>query len=359
MALLHQYGSSANSAPSAAVTVTTVPATPSAPTVSSAAVGGSAAQGSANTANDTVSWSAPSNGGKAISNYYWTSSDGKSGNTGSTSVTVSQESGTSQTYNVRADNANGSSSTSSNSGSITSAFSFTPFSVFGFSPFGVFGFSPFGVFGFSPFGFSPFGFSPFGFSPFGFSPFGFSPFGFSPFGFSPFSFAPNPSKSLFGDTKVRTPQGLVSAAALSVGDEVLSVVLPGLPESGWTPEDVIAWNLSNPQDLDLTNTVVTTVQEIVIGTADLLVFINGDGFSGSHGILVQRNQNALFVRAKDILEDDLVWSLTDDSWKPITSLEKHEAAHQVWSINTEPYDIFFTENMLVHDTRPDVPGPLL
>ena len=181
-------GDSAYSSASSSVTVTTKPAAPAAPTVTTAAVGGSAAQGSPNTANDTVSWAPPANGGSAITNYYWSSTDGKSGNTASTSVVVSQESGTAQTYTIRADNANG--STTGVGTGITSAFSFTPFSVFAFSPFSVFGFSPFSVFGFSPFsvfGFSPFGFSPFGFSPFGFSPFGV--FGFSPFGvfgFSPF-----------------------------------------------------------------------------------------------------------------------------------------------------------------------------
>ena len=185
-------GDSAYSSASSSVTVTTKPAAPGAPTVTTAAVGGSSPQGTAATANDTVSWGAPANGGSAITNYFWSSTDGKSGNTASTSVVVSQESGTAQTYTIRADNANGS-TTGAGTG-ITSAFSFTPFSVFAFSPFSVFGFSPFSVFGFSPFsvfGFSPFGFSPFGFSPFGFSPFGV--FGFSPFGvfgFSPFGFAP-------------------------------------------------------------------------------------------------------------------------------------------------------------------------
>lgn len=135
-------GVSAPSTSSNSITATTVPNTPSAPSASSPS--------GAN--YDTVSWSAPADGGKSITNYYWASSDGKSGNTSSTSVNVTQEQGTAQTYTVRADNANGSSETSSSSNSVTT-FSFVPFSVFGFSPFGVFGFSPFGVFGFSPYGF--------------------------------------------------------------------------------------------------------------------------------------------------------------------------------------------------------------
>jgi hypothetical protein len=189
-------GDSSYSTASSSVTVTTIPATPSAPTVTTTSVApNNRPLGTLGAAQDTVSWSAPSNGGAAITNYFWSSSDGKSGNTGSTSVVVSQESGTGQTYTVRADNANG--SATSGGTAITSAFSFTPFSVFSFSPFSVFGFSPFSVFSFSPF--SVFGFSPFsvfGFSPFGFSPFGV--FGFSPFGFSPFSpFSPTFSPSFF------------------------------------------------------------------------------------------------------------------------------------------------------------------
>lgn len=130
-------GTSAASS-AALVTATTVPATMSAPSASSPS--------GAN--YDTVSWSAPANGGKAISLYRWTSSDGKTGTTTSTSVNVTQEQGTAQTYQVRAENANGAGVYSASSNSVTT-FSFVPFSVFGF-----FGFSPFGVFGF--FGFSPF-----------------------------------------------------------------------------------------------------------------------------------------------------------------------------------------------------------
>ena len=184
----NEYGSS-DSVSSNSVTVTTVPGV---------VTNVSAASPSAGV--DRVTFVAPANnGGKVITNYYWTSSDGKSGNTTALTFDVAQEQGTAQTYNVYADNNNGRSSISADSNSITTTFSFAPFGAFGFSPFSAFGFSPFG---FSPFGFSPFGFSPFsafGFSPFsafGFSPFGFSPFsafGFSPFGafgFSPFGFSP-------------------------------------------------------------------------------------------------------------------------------------------------------------------------
>jgi predicted phage tail protein len=157
---INANGESAYSSASSSVTATTVPATPSAPSASTVS----------QQAQDSVSWSTPANGGKAITNYNWESNDSKSGNTASTSVTVSQEAGTTQQYRVRAQNANGYSNFSAYSSNVTT-FSFTPFSVFGFSPFSVFGFSPFSVFGFSPVAFSVFGFSPVApFSVFGFAP---------------------------------------------------------------------------------------------------------------------------------------------------------------------------------------------
>ena len=164
---INAVGSSPASAASSSVTVTTVPATMSAPSVNSPAP--SAGANAAGATYDTVSWTAPVNGGSSITLYRWTSSDGKTGTTTGLSVDVSQEGGTAQTYQVRAENADGSGVYSTASGSVTT-FSFTPFS---FVPFGAFGFSPFNAFSFSPF--NAFGFTPFNFAPFGFAPFNFSP----------------------------------------------------------------------------------------------------------------------------------------------------------------------------------------
>jgi hypothetical protein len=162
--------------PSTPTLITTVPATPAAPGATSP-----------NANQDVVTWLAPTTGGKTITGYIWTASDGKTnlaggtpggGPTANLSVTVNQEAGSSQTYTVYAINANGNSSASAASASITTTFSFSPF-------------------GFTPFTFTPFAFTPFSFTPFQafmFTPFGFTPFGFTPmFSFTPFvafSFAP-------------------------------------------------------------------------------------------------------------------------------------------------------------------------
>jgi hypothetical protein len=109
-------GTSDASSASNSITATTVPATPAAPTVTTAALA------------DTVSWVAPANGGKEITGYTWASSDSKGATVGSgtTSVVVTQEGDTSQTYTVYATNANGDSATSSASASVTTPPFFPP-----------------------------------------------------------------------------------------------------------------------------------------------------------------------------------------------------------------------------------------
>jgi len=106
-------GTSPASAPSSAVTVTTVPNS-----VSVTATTG--------VNQDTISWAAPLTGGKAIIDYAWSSSDGKSGTTTLTSVNVAQEGNTAQTYTVTVRNANGSSLVSAPSNSVTTTPPFFP-----------------------------------------------------------------------------------------------------------------------------------------------------------------------------------------------------------------------------------------
>ena len=319
-------GNSVASAASNAVTATTVPATPSTPSASSPSAG-----------TDSVSWSAPASGGKAITNYHWIASDGKAGDTSATSVSVGQEMGTAQTYTVYATNANGNSLTSASSGSVTTAFSFVPF---GFAPFG-----------FTPFGFTPFGFTPFGFTPFGFTPFGFTPFGFTPFGFTPFGFTP--VKSIGADTLIssKVPEGLVLAHNLSVGDVLYSADIEGLDLSTDVPiaEYFAGWSRENPV---INSTQETTITALSAHIVDKVIVINGNKYSVSHYILVKRDGVSKFVNVTEVVESDLIYSPTFSDWQPIIELRVSEGKELVITINTEPYDVFFTDNALVHDSQP-------
>ena len=281
-----------------ATVATTVPATPSAPTATTVA----------NNAQDLVSWTAPATGGKAITNYHWTSDDGKSGDTASTSVTVNQEAGTAQTYNVYATNANGNSGTSASSGSVTT-FSFTPF----------------------------------GFTPFGFTPFGFTPFGFTPFGFSSLCF-----KSLGATTMVQTTKGLVAAHDLVVGDELISADIETMPTSFPGPQSEYPdWSVVDPTVTQTT----TTVTAIATRNAESIVVVNGETYSDSHYIFIKRDGISKFINVKDLLLTDLVFSTESSDWVEVLQVDViPNVSYPVVCINTEPYDVFYTERFLVHDS---------
>lgn len=346
------YASSTDSN-TATATATTVPATPSAPSASTVA----------NTAQDSVSWSAPANGGLSITNYNWESNDSKSGNTTSTSVTVNQEAGTQQSYRVRAQNDNGYSEFSAYSGNVTT-FSFTPFSFTPFS-FAPFGFTPFG---FTPFGFTPFGFTPFGFTPFGFTPFGFTPFGFTPFGFTPYSFSP-PTKPPFGfksvsaTTLIKTTNGYVPAISLKVGDTLVSADI--LDQDTGNTLNQFQYNWSTKNAL-IDSNKETTIVGLTAYFADSVYLINNVKYTNTHYILVKRpgslngiqntsNGDDLikFMNVTEIVETDLLWSSTLQQFIGITEIQVLEQRELVVCIDVEPYDVFFVDNdILVHDSQP-------
>jgi hypothetical protein len=332
-------GWSNSSAATASVTITTVPATPT---------GLSAANNGQN--NNRASWTAPSNGGKAISSYNVFDNGGNAPDSINTAGTTADFTGQASNFgwyfNVEAINANGTSARSTNSNQITTTpFSFTPFS---FTPFG-----------FTPFGFTPFGFTPFGFTPFGFTPFGFTPFGFTPFGFTPFGFTPSFNKgykSVSANTliKSKTPEGLVPAISLTVGDTLYSANISDLDSNTTLNQFQYGWSSSN---ITVDPSVETTVMGLTAYFVDEVYVINGSKFSNTHFILIKRQENSTdvikFERVTDMLDTDLLWSQAESDWVPINSIQVLSQRELVVCINVEPYDVFFIEgDILVHDSQP-------
>jgi hypothetical protein len=345
----NSYGTSAASAASNSVTVTTVPAKPSAPGASSPS----------GTSYDTVTWTAPANGGKAITNYRWTSSDGKAGDTASTSVNVNQEAGTAQSYTVRADNANGSSVVSDSSATVTT-FSFVPFSVFGFSPFNVFGFSPtppFGVFGFSPF--NVFGFSPTPpFSVFGFSPVAFGVFGFSPTppSFSVFGFSPVRGACIDQDTPIATvgPNGSVllkPAKAIKAGDEVFAASWDELvDESFGTPYDDPSPTLTNVAR------VTTTISSVRGSQRSTTVHFNNNlskRFSLEEQILIKKDGMYQFVVSGQVVVGDRLIEMSENTFVEtlVTSVDLINEDRTVYTFDCEPTDTIIAGSIVCHNLK--------
>jgi hypothetical protein len=301
-------GSSPASSASNSITATTVPGTIGTPTA-----GNNGAQ------NNNASWSTPADGGSAIIDYYLEDNGGggdqnKTVGVGTNSVDfASQDNNFAWNFRVRARNANGSGEFSPYSNTITT--------------------------------------TAFSFAPFGFTPFGFTPFGFTPFGFTP-------GKSIGADTLIhsKVPEGLVLAHNVSAGDILYSAAIDDLPMDGVGLEEIIeAWSAVSPQiNTDIETTVVAVSANIAMTT----YVINGNKYTNTHWVLAKRDGVARFISANEIVESDLVYSPTFSDWQPIIELRVSEGPELVITINTEPYDVFFTDNSLVHDSvRLDITSP--
>lgn len=318
------YGNSQTSDASQQVTITTVPSTPNAPSLSN---------NGAETNN--VTWSAPSsNGGSDITGYALIDheNDYYTYNSSTFSANLSENGNENQFVRVRAQNANGWSEYSNNSNTVTT----TPFS-------------------FSPFGFTPFGFTPFGFTPFGFTPFGFTPFGFTPFGFTPFGFTP---KSVGAETiiKSKVPEGLILAHNLSVGDVLYSANIEGIDVSNTAILEYLQnWSANSANiDTDVETTIVAMAARI---SDEGAVIINGNKYSKQHFVLIQRNGQIQFQPSAEVLETDLIFSPSESAWVAITDYKITDQKELLISIDVEPYDLYFTDNALVHDSYRAIDDP--
>lgn len=322
------YGTSEASSASNSITATTVPAAPSAPTASSP-TGYSPGVNSAGTTTDTISWSAPADGGSAITNYHWESNDGKAGDAGtSTSVSnISQEGGTAQQYRVYATNANGNSAYSDYSNSVTT-FSFTPFSFapFGFTPFGAFGFTPFGAFGFTPFG----------------------AFGFTPG--SRFCVDQDTPVATVGlnDSVVQKP-----AKEVQVGDKVWAATFDEYIDES---KDGYKGYLYSKTMTNL-KMVQCTVEGITPSTRNETLYFNGDmnkRFSLTERMLMKRNNIYQYIVSSDVVVGDIYLARNEDntiSEKPITKIDSVTETRTVYRYSVEPVDHLFAGDMLVHNYK--------
>jgi|GEM_PF-3270813 len=301
----NSVGSSPASEAVTSPTITTVPQTPSAPGLSNNGA-----------ENNAASWSAPADGGSAITAYQLIDHENDVTSYGSSTFTANLSESSNEVHwiKVRAQNANGYSQYSSQSGSVTT----------------------------TAFSFSPFGFTPFGFTPFGFTPFGFTPFGFTPFGFTP--------KSVGAETviKSKVPEGLILAHNLSVGDVLYSANIEGIDVSNTAIVEYLQnWSVNSANISPAETTIVAMAARI---SDEGAIVINGNKYSLQHFILIKRDGQIQFQPSSSVLETDLIFSPSENDWKEITDYKVTTQKELLISIDVEPYDLFFTDNALVHDS---------
>jgi len=287
--------------------VTTNPETPATPTLTNNGA-----------ETNSIAWTAPNNGGLEITGYELLDDENRAWSHGPTvrSANVNDGGNSFQQVKVRAINSSGASEYSPFSNQIQT---------------------------------TPFSFSPFGFTPFGFTPFGFTPFGFTPFGFTP--------KSVGAETviKSKVPEGLVLAHNLSVGDVLYSANIEGIDVSNTAILEYLQnWSSSNAQIEPAETTIVAMAARI---SDDGAVVINANKYSAEHFLLVKREGQIQFQPAKEVIETDLIFSPLENDWKEITDYKITDQKELLVSIDVEPYDLFFTDNALVHDSYSAASNP--
>jgi len=146
-----------------------------------------------------------------------------------------------------------------------------------------------------------------------------------------------------------TINGRKDAKDLVVGDILIAMEIPSDSINdanfnwiNWSQENVLL------DETNLRETTIVSIQERDIST---LHIVNGDAYSESHYVLTNKDNVTKFIRVSDLDETYMIYSYEDLAFVPIESLDVVEYEDKVYSINCEPYDNFFTENMLVFDTR--------
>jgi hypothetical protein len=158
--------------------------------------------------------------------------------------------------------------------------------------------------------------------------------------------------SLGSNVLVRTESGLVRAQDLQVGDVILSLDIPGVPQnftlSGTTAEDLAAVSL-DPEIIKSATPALTTINSISINERRGAVSVNTEMFTRAHYLLIQRDGLSKVVTAAELVNTDKVFNYTSFDFVDITELEFLDIAFYAYSINCEPFDFFWTEHSLTFD----------
>ena len=157
--------------------------------------------------------------------------------------------------------------------------------------------------------------------------------------------------SISTDTYLRlAPDGLIRAGDVEVGDELLSLNIEELSTDG-SQVDLDTWNSETFNSLGFTTTTVTNVRT---STTNIIYIINGDTFSDRHNILVRRNGEYKFVISSEVsVATDEIYNANTEQWEAVYDLvvENLEEPISTISIDCEPYDVFFTNKMLVYNVK--------
>jgi hypothetical protein len=339
-----------NASGSTSVTPTTIPNAPSGVTAT------------AQVLYDQISWSAPDNGGSAITSYNVISSaNGSVSGVTSSPYNFTESAGSVDTYTVQAVNANGTSAQSSPSGSVTTQAPFFPPGFFSppFFPPSFFAppFFPPSFFAppfFPPSFFHPPFFPPGFFSPPFFPPGFFSPPAFftPPSFFHPPGFFSPPAFCIEQDTNVLTVDGYKKAKDITISDVLLTRVFDTLPISRG-PEPVASWSAEN---LSNSHIIESKITSITIAPQKETYMVNkNQRFSVLEDLLVLRDNEYKIVCVANITTNDKLVTYNEKeeiSLVDIFSIELIEEDTVVYDYVRSPHGLIISDGLLAYNAYP-------
>ena len=154
-------------------------------------------------------------------------------------------------------------------------------------------------------------------------------------------------------TKIQTPTGFKLAKDLKIGDDVFSAVFAELSDDE-TVDRVDSWNSETLTPLSMRTTKIKAIKQ----TMDVSTYmrINGDYFSLNQTILIYRDGQYKFILSGAVKLGDKVLKrngsgIEDLEYLIVTDLLIIYDNSTVYQFDTEDGDVFFTENMLVHNQK--------
>lgn len=158
---------------------------------------------------------------------------------------------------------------------------------------------------------------------------------------------------LVGKTLISTPNGLVKAEDIKVGDLVNSVRFAEL-STNETVDTIDLWNSRSLTPVYTTNSVVKKVA--IKEEVDFYLNLNGDYMTPEHRVLVKADGKYQFMEAGDIhigyeVLKKVGPGLKDLQWTPVVINDIVEEKAMVYLFDTEEDDVIFTENMLTHNIK--------
>jgi hypothetical protein len=133
---------------------------------------------------------------------------------------------------------------------------------------------------------------------------------------------------------------------LVIGDTLMSMSIPSLPESEM-PDYLPTWYSDDISGYAMSEATVSNMRQMTY--YKYYTINNKLNITWEHHVFVKKNGTWRFVEVKDLVEGDIIMN-SSGLEEVIDSIVHNESeAFNVYSIDTETLDVYFADDILVHN----------